>query len=129
MPPLSLIVIAGATIIAIELILRLPFWQSARTLIKISRKAATVVASSRVSDHWKEKVLLRYSCILAGASARLAAMFLIVFVAVFLFAITGDFILTPSVSFLEALTGWTGIALASIIAVLYLFVRRHLVKR
>ena len=40
-------------------------------MARILRKSAHVLASSRISDHWKEKVLPRYSIRLIGTSLGL----------------------------------------------------------
>ncbi len=82
---------------AVECVLRLPFILLVRTVIVTSAKAVRVVGSRRISDHWKEKVLLAYSGGSLAASLKLAG--LLAAVAAVLAAgslavdrITGDFL-------------------------------------
>ncbi|MEM6823831.1 MAG: hypothetical protein AAF566_01860 [Pseudomonadota bacterium] len=58
---IALAAIAVATIAACEIALRSPLVRSLGQLTGTSRKAASVVSSGRVSDHWKERVLPAYA--------------------------------------------------------------------
>lgn len=123
----SLAIVAVSTVIAAELLLRLPFWPCAQLMLRTSRKATAIVSSKKISDHWKEKVLLRYSCVLAGQSLKLAALFLAVIVSVVAFASGSDFLFQPAESTLQVLTQWRGLITASMMAVVYLGLRKHFV--
>ena len=46
---------------AVEVFLRLPVIHQVAKMMKLSRKIFSVVASKNISDHWKEKVLIRYA--------------------------------------------------------------------
>jgi hypothetical protein len=54
-----LLLIAAA--LASELLLRLPLLGQVRHLLTATRKSAATIRSSRISDHWKERVLPAYS--------------------------------------------------------------------
>ena len=61
-------------LLAVEYFFRLPFVSRARTLIKVANKSSRVVISKKISDHWKEVVLLRYSRDLATHTIIVALM-------------------------------------------------------
>lgn len=48
-------------VVFVELILFLPVKKRAQQILRISRKAISVMRSPNISDHWKEKALPRYS--------------------------------------------------------------------
>lgn len=50
-----------AAVLASEVLLRLPLLAQARHIVSITRKSAATIRSSRISDHWKERVLPAYS--------------------------------------------------------------------
>jgi hypothetical protein len=62
------LLLAIAAVAASELMLRLPLLPTARALVSVSRRSGKVLASKRISDHWKEKVLPAYSVRMAKAS-------------------------------------------------------------
>ncbi len=68
---IPLLAIAVATIVACEVALRSPLIRMLSTLTGSARKAGSVVRSDRISDHWKEKVLLTYALRIMGASLGL----------------------------------------------------------
>ncbi|MCB2129338.1 MAG: hypothetical protein KDE03_09755 [Rhodobacteraceae bacterium] len=57
-----------AAALASEALLRLPLMDSVRRVIATSRKSGKVLASKRISDHWKEKVLLNYALTIGKGS-------------------------------------------------------------
>ncbi|EAU54505.1 hypothetical protein [Mariprofundus ferrooxydans] len=58
---MAFIFTALLTLLAMEYFLRLPFLPRIRAVIRISNRVAHVLPSAVISDHWKEKVLLRYA--------------------------------------------------------------------
>lgn len=69
-------------VVAAELLLRLPWQRQLGDLALHARKAARVLLSHRISDTWKERVLLYYARRMLAASLGLAAVLLAVAVAV-----------------------------------------------
>lgn len=124
----TLAIVAALTAIAIEIFLRLPFRACAQLMLRISQKASATISSKAISDHWKEKVLLRYSCILAGQSLKLAALFSVVVIVVVVFAAGIDLLIQPPKPSLQVLAGWPGLVTASVIAVLYFNLRKRFVS-
>ena len=52
---------ALAAIAASETVLRLSLRNTANATLTAARKSLAVIRSPRISEHWKERVLLRYS--------------------------------------------------------------------
>lgn len=71
----GLVAVIGV-VIFVELLLYLPVGTQARRLARVGSRAQQVLRSSRISDHWKEKVLLRYAQDLLRASLYLTALIL-----------------------------------------------------
>lgn len=64
-------------IVFVELILLLPVTRRAHHILEVAQKAISVIKSPNISDHWKEKVLPRYSQQLI-ASSLVCAFFLVI---------------------------------------------------
>lgn len=62
------VLLAVAAIVASELLLRLPVLREAQGLGEVARKSAALLASKRISDHWKERILPVYSARMARCS-------------------------------------------------------------
>lgn len=112
---------------AIELFIRLPFLKQVARLGEIGRKTSWVISSSRISDHWKEKVLQRYSRDLAVCSILLGFYMIIILGVVTVLAIAFDTLVQPPMSTLDYLMSLEGLILATAFAFLYVFLRRRLV--
>ena len=48
-------------IVTVEYLRQLPFRRVAEKMLDVARKSLRVLLSKRISDHWKERVLLRYA--------------------------------------------------------------------
>lgn len=64
----EILLLSLAAILASELLLRLPVLRQAHGLGKVARKSAATIASKRISDHWKERILPVYSVRMARCS-------------------------------------------------------------
>ena len=114
-------------IVAIELFMLLPFLKSVARLGEISRKATKVISSPKISDHWKEKVLQRYSRDMAVCSITLGFYMAIVFGVVMALGFALDAAMQPEVPTLDYAMTMEGLLLATGFAFLYIFVRKRLV--
>jgi hypothetical protein len=112
---------------AIELFVRLPFLKQVARLGEIGRKTKWVIGSSRISDHWKEKVLQRYSRDMAVCSITLGLYMAIVLGVVTVLAIAFDTVVQPDMPTLEYFMSTEGLLLTTAFAFMYVFVRRRLV--
>jgi len=113
---------------AIELFIRLPFLKYVARLGEIGRKTTWVIGSSRISDHWKEKVLQRYSRDMAVCSISLGFCLAIILGVVTALALAYDAVAQPEMPTLEYLMSVEGLVLATVFAFLYVFLRRRLVS-
>jgi hypothetical protein len=121
--------IAGiACIVAVELFLALPFWPAIQNLAHYARRTNRVIASNRISDHWKEKVLLRYSAIIATNSIKIALWLLLLFGLVALVILSLDWLFTSPIATLEWLATVKGATIATVFSVFYYWARSRLVN-
>lgn len=115
------------TIIAVELFLRLPLAQLVRELATVLQKVTRVISSSAISDHWKEKVLLRYAGGIALTTLKIGAVLGGIGLVVFILCLLADMLPGAAPSTLEVFASWSGIALATGISVAYYLARSRLV--
>jgi len=112
---------------AIELFIRLPFLKYVARLGEIGRKTTWVIGSDRISDHWKEKVLQRYSRDLAVCSLSLGFFLAVILGVISVLALAYDAVAQPEMPTLDYLMSVEGLVLATVFAFLYIFLRRRLV--
>jgi len=115
-------------VFAIELFFHLPVLDPIRGLINVSQKTVKVLSSSRISDHWKEKVLLRYSRDMALASIKIGLGLTFVLILVSAGALSIDLVLPGEVTTLEYAVTGEGLLLATLISIAYLFLRKRIVS-
>lgn len=66
--------VAAAGILASEAFLRLPLLPTIRRVTRTAQKSGKVLSSKHISDHWKERVLPRYSLVIGTGSVRFFLM-------------------------------------------------------
>lgn len=66
-----------AAVMASEAFLRLPLLPVIRRVAETARKSGRVLASKRISDHWKERALPRYSWIIGRGSVQFFALLML----------------------------------------------------
>ena len=93
-------------------------------MMKLVRKAGRVIASDRISDHWKELVLPRYSMSLLASSFLMLGTLLLVFSP---FAVAGVITNRLDVPLLELLASFEGIIASCVFAIVYGRARAFLV--
>ena len=105
-----------ACVISIELLIRLNLMSYVNSVVKISRKVLHIIVTSRISDHWKEKMVPVYAFILLKNSLLiLGILFLIILV-------FSSFIVLSS-KFLALILSITGVAMSIVISFTYLKLR------
>lgn len=114
-------------VVAIELFIRLPFMKYVGRLGEIGRKTTWVIGSSKISDHWKEKVLQRYSRDMAVCSISLGFFLVIVLGAVSLLSMGYDLVASTDSPTLDYLMTVEGLLLATGFAFVYIYLRRRIV--
>lgn len=117
------LLLAVATIAAVELVLRLDIADTIRRLLAVVRKVLRIMQSDAISDHWKERAMLAYSGRMFSASLLLLAMLLLVVSPFAILAAVGIWIDMP---LLALFMSGTGVLVSIVIACAYLPLRRRL---
>jgi hypothetical protein len=115
------------SVLAVEVFFRLPFARTGAGLFDTLHKVRATITSPRISDHWKEKVLLVYSGRLAKSSLMLGALLLVVAVVAIAFTLAVDYGLGTGGAFETFLMSWIGIGFVTVVSVLYAIVRQRFV--
>lgn len=113
-------------VLAAECLFRLPLTRTLSRLSLITHKTLRVIRSPHISDHWKERVLLRYSSTMLGRSLLLALLLAVVAVPVA--AVVGVARLFE-IELLTYLLAPDGIVLVIAVSCLYIWVRNHFGQR
>jgi len=123
---IGIIFVSLLALLAVEYFFRLPFVSRSRALIGIANKSARVVISKKISDHWKEIVLLRYATELATHTVVLALMLFGCVPLVGLPALFLDWLFVPVPSTIESFSSLLGLSSMTIVSILYITIRKHL---
>ena len=123
---MSVVLTIALSLVVAEIAVRLPLADTVWRLARIGRKAMRTLSARSVSDHWKERAMLRYSRDLMKASVQLAAL-LVVLVAV---ALALALVLERGFpGFLGFTIGWTGLLVSLAAITVFLWARHHGVRR
>ena len=116
------------SIVAVELFFRLPVRSSVAVLLDKLRSVTSVMRLEHASDHWKEKAMLGYSVRIARVSLRLAALLgVIVGICGGLMIFTDQFLASPA-SVFDYVASPGGIVVATVSAIVYASVKKHLAE-
>ena len=116
-------VLLGA--VFIECLIRLDILGNLKKLSIVVKKTLWVIHSPRISDHWKEKILLSYSIQLFISSISL---FILLIVASFPIVITTFVLYGVDYPLFEYVTSAVGIVIATISATMYMLLRTYFGK-
>ena len=101
--------VALLAIVTVEYVCHLPFRRVVETMALVTQRSLRVLHSKRISDHWKERVLLRYAQVIMGSTLSLALLLSGLFVLIALGAFLLDTVFAPkpgTMHFLVTPTGW-----------------------
>jgi hypothetical protein len=118
--------VALITIVAVELFMRMPLARLARELATVLHKVTRVITSRAISDHWKEKVLLRYAGGIALITLKIGAIIGAIGLAVFVLCLLADMLPGVAPSSIEVFASWSGIGLATVVSTIYYLARSRL---
>ena len=105
-----------ACVFSIELLIRLNLIGYVNLVIKISRKVFHIILTSRISEHWKEKVVPTYAFILLKNSLSILGVLLLIILIFLGFTILSD-------DLLKLIVSVTGIIESIVISLIYLKLR------
>ncbi len=110
--------------VGVEIFLRLPIARSTAVMAQGGMHAGRIILSSRISEHWKEKVMPAYAARMARQTLMLACLFGVFAAALGLALFAIDAVQPAAAQFLTSLKGLT---LGLVASLLYYPVRRRLV--
>jgi hypothetical protein len=116
------------SILTVELILLFPILKSVVSLAEVSQKSLGVLSSKRISDHWKEKALKYYARDMARYSLTTAFWLALLFVGVAVSAYLLDMLMGKSNSVIEFAMTLEGMFLATLVALIYFYIRKRIVS-
>lgn len=97
----------------VEILLRLPFFADLRRFGQIVTRVMAVIRSSRISDHWKERILPRYAAQMMGKTLRLGGILLMAFAPLAVLSWIAGLMGVPLMAFSLS---WVGIIFISVVA-------------
>ncbi|GAB4382122.1 hypothetical protein [Albidovulum sp.] len=118
--------VLAASVLACEVILRLPLVEQLRKLSGTARKSSHVLSSRRISDHWKERVLPRYAWTIGRGSVILFALICLALAPV---AALGLVYPGGLAAWGEALMRPAVIAALCVVSLLYIWLRGKVARR
>ena len=123
---MGLVLASLFAICGVEYVLRVPLLSRTRSLIKVVNKSMAVIGSTKVSDHWKEIVLLRYARDLVGHTLFVASLLLGLFLLVFSPSLLMDHLFQSTPSVIGSFTSTKGLITITAVSGIYVVVRRRI---
>jgi hypothetical protein len=112
--------------LAVEYLSRVPLVSAGQSMAALARKSIRLLSSTRISDHWKEKVLLRYSRDMTRRTAVVALIVVGCVAVVTVPALVLDWAVRPTPSVVRSLTSVPGMAGMAGVACVYAVCRKRL---
>lgn len=122
----TLLLLVLATLASIEIAERLPLLPLTADFSETSKRAWRVLASTRVSDTWKERALPAYSRRMLLLSLRLLVLLAIAAAPIAGIGVLADMAQLP---YWVTLSSWIGALLLTVVALFYLAVRKYVLTR
>lgn len=123
---MSWIVATVGVVIFVELLVRLPLPAVSAALARTASKALAVLRADKISDHWKEKVLLKYALLIARHSLVLFLLLLLAAAPLLCLATLFGALGVPVFGYLYSLPG---LLVCTVAGVVYATGRSRVVKR
>jgi hypothetical protein len=120
---MSWVLLVLGTVAAVEAFLRLPVMETVHGLLGTMNKVQRTIRSPRISDHWKERILLAYAARLFSASLRVFGLILLAILPLMLLSAFGAWV---GIDLINRLTQLQGILVSVIVAGGYVYLRRRL---
>lgn len=108
-------------ILLVEIALRLPFGPALGAVSRSSQRAARVVRSRQISDHWKEKAMGAYARATFGGTLKLAVLVAAVFGPAAVLVLAAEHL--GAKGFSAFLFSWAGLGFTLIFACIYAWIR------
>lgn len=111
------ILIAIFSIFTIEIIRYFKLFNKLQNTLITSKKIFHIVITKKISDHWKEKVILKYSQLLLLSSLQIIGIFALILIIYFIFSYL-------NFTFSNYLLSILGIIETSAIVLIYLYIKK-----
>ena len=108
-------------VLSIEIFIRSNYIFSINSLIKVTKKAIYIILNKKISDHWKENIITKYSLLMIKNSSQILLTIFLIF---FIFVIA-DNLFTGILAFAFSLNG---IIESILIAFSYAYIRKYMLK-
>jgi hypothetical protein len=122
------IVLIVVSLVVVEAVMRLNPLSHAVKLLAISRRSLHVITSRAISDHWKEKALLRYAFIMFGCTLQIFLRLSAALIAGAGLIFLAEYVSDSTLLLAQRLAEPQGLLISSIAAVAYWSLRKHLVS-
>ena len=108
-------------VVLIEILIRFNFFRLIYSLFLVLRKVIIIIPNSKISDHWKEKVVLTYSI-------RIMEYTFKVFFILFIFSLSLIFVDKFKSGFLEFIFSFLAFIESIILGTIYVYLRKLIYK-
>ena len=105
----------------VEIFIRSNYISLINSIVEVSKKAISIILNKNISDHWKENIIPKYSLQMMKYSMQ---MLLILFLIIFIFVIADKLFS----GFLIFTLSWNGIIESILIAFIYAYIRKLIVR-
>ena len=103
--------------LSVEIFIRSNYVTLINSTIKVSKKSISIILNKKISDHWKENIIPKYSLQMMKYSMQ---MLLILLLIIFIFVIADNL----SNGFLDFTFSWSGIIESILLAFSYAYMRK-----
>ena len=107
--------------LSVEIFVRSNYISLINSLVKVSKKAINIISNKKISDHWKEYIIPKYSIQMMKVSLQ---MLLILLLIIFIFVLVDNFLS----GFLEFTFSLNGIIESILLAFSYAYMRKLIFK-
>ena len=107
--------------LSVEIFVRANYISLINSFVEVSKKAINIISNKKISDHWKENMIPKYSLQMMNYSLQ---MLLILFLIIFIFVIADNLLS----GFIEFTMSWNGIIESILIAFSYAYFRKLIFK-
>lgn len=116
-------------VVAVEIFSRLSLKNKISEFYGLSQKSLSVMSSSRISDHWKERALPIYAKLVLWMTLKIFGFLLLGFSIVFFLILLIQIALDPKHAFLQYIVTWEAILLSTVFCLFYCYVKSYCAKK
>ena len=115
------IILLFTCFLSVEIFIRSNYISLIKSLVEVSKKSINIISNKKISDHWKEYIIPKYSIQMMKVSLRMLLIFLSI---IFIFVLVNNFL----GGFLQFTFSLNGIIESILFAFSYAFIRKLIVR-